>query len=259
MKAIITDLDRTLLHTDKTVSEYTCSILKRCRDRGMLLMAATARPERAVSAYHERIRFDAVTTLNGARIILSHGTIENGIPRFSVESILQRVAGLPGVVLSLETGDGIFSNVSIPEWNATVYEGFPALPTESTVYKILLSSREKEIQPEVEKSLTPDTYMTVAEGTLIQIMSAEASKWNGVKAMLDAAGIRHSEAVYFGDDNDDIEPIKNCGVGVAVSNAIDRVLEAADHVTESNDRDGVARYIERYLLQEGIQWINSQS
>ena len=30
MKAIIMDLDRTLLHTDKTVSEYTCSILKQC-------------------------------------------------------------------------------------------------------------------------------------------------------------------------------------------------------------------------------------
>lgn len=248
MKAIITDLDRTLLHTDKTISEYTCSVLRCSRDRGMLIMAATARPERAVMTYHEQIGFDAMTTLNGARIILSHGAIENGISRSSAASILQRVTGLPGVVLSLETADGIFSNVSIPEWNATVHEGFPALPTESTIYKILLSSREKEIQPEVEKSLTSDTYMTVAEGTLIQIMSAAASKWNGIKAMLEASGIRQDEAVYFGDDNDDIEPIKNCGVGVAVSNAIGRVLEAADHVAESNDMDGVARYIEKYIL-----------
>lgn len=35
------------------------------------------------------------------------------------------------------------------------------------------------------------------------------------------------------------------GVGVAVANAIDEVLEAADFVTESNDRDGVAKYIEK--------------
>ena len=45
MKAIITDLDRTLLRTDKTVSEYTRTILKKCRDRGIVLMAATARSE----------------------------------------------------------------------------------------------------------------------------------------------------------------------------------------------------------------------
>ena len=34
MKAIITDLDRTLLRTDRTISAYTCAVLKRCRDRG---------------------------------------------------------------------------------------------------------------------------------------------------------------------------------------------------------------------------------
>lgn len=248
MKAIIMDLDGTLLHTDKTVSEYTCSILRQCRDRGIFLMAATARPERAILTYQEQIRFDAMTTLNGARIHLHHGTVENGIAHRSVESILQKVIGFPGIVLSLETAEGIISNVPIPEWNAAVYEGFPALPTESTIYKILLSSREKDLQPEVEKSLTSDTYMTVAEGWLIQIMSAAASKWNGVRAMLEASGIGPEEAVYFGDDNDDLESIRNCGTGVAVSNAIDRVLEAADHVAESNDRDGVARYLESYLL-----------
>ena len=76
MKAIITDLDRTLLRTDKSVSEYTCAVLKKCRDRGILLMAATARPERAILTYQQQIGFDAVTTLNGARIILPGGVVE---------------------------------------------------------------------------------------------------------------------------------------------------------------------------------------
>lgn len=49
MKAIITDLDRTLLRTDKTISEYTHTILKKCHERGVLLMAATARPERIIN------------------------------------------------------------------------------------------------------------------------------------------------------------------------------------------------------------------
>lgn len=248
MKAIITDLDRTLLRTDKSVSEYTCAVLKKCRDRGMLIMAATARPERAILTYQRQVGFDAVTTLNGARIILSDKVMENGIAPHSAEDILKKVTAIPNVTLSMETGDGIYANVSIPEWNAIVFEGFPALPTESIIYKILLSSEGNTIQPEVEKALTPDTYMTVAEGKLIQIMGTAATKWNGIKAMLKAVGIDESEAVYFGDDNDDIEPIKNCGTGVAVSNAIPEVLAIADFVTESNDMDGVARYIEKNLL-----------
>lgn len=248
MKAIITDLDRTLLRTDKTVSEYTYAVLKKCHDRGMLLMAATARPERAVLTYRDQIGFEAMTTLNGARIVLPHGIIENGISPSGAETILEKVIKIPDLVLSMETGDGIFSNVPIPEWNAAVFRDFPALPTNSVIYKLLLSSNEKDICPEVERALTSDTYMTVAEGKLIQIMDREATKWNGIKTMLEAVGIDAKDAVYFGDDNDDIEAIKNCGVGVAVSNAIDEVLAAADFITDSNDMDGVARYLEKYLL-----------
>jgi len=43
VKAIITDLDRTLLRTDKSMPEYTLNILKKCKDKGILLFAATAR------------------------------------------------------------------------------------------------------------------------------------------------------------------------------------------------------------------------
>lgn len=248
MKAIITDLDRTLLRTDKSISEYTYAVLKKCQDRGILLMAATARPERAILSYQSKIGFDAVTTLNGARIVLPRSVIENGIAPSSVETILKKVVTIPDLVLSLETGDGIFSNKPIPEWNATVFHEFPALPTKSIIYKILLSSSENDILPETKRALTADTYMTVAEGSLIQIMSTAATKWNGIREMLDAVGIGQNEAVYFGDDNDDIEPIRNCGMGVAVSNAIRDVLEVADHVAESNDMDGVARFIEENIL-----------
>lgn len=248
MRAVITDLDRTLLRTDKSLSEHTCAVLKKCHDRGMLLMAATARPERAILTYQDKIGFHSMTTLNGARIILPHGVIVNGIILSSAEVILKKVIMIPDLILSLETEQGIYSNVPIPEWNATVFNGFPALPTDGIIYKILLSSKGNNIQMDVKKALTEDTYMTVAEGKLIQIMSTASTKWNGIKTMLKAAGIDPSDAVYFGDDNDDVEPIKNCGVGVAVSNAIKEVLDIADFITESNDMDGVARYLERNLL-----------
>ena len=66
--------------------------------------------------------------------------------------------------------------------------------------------------------------------------------------MLSHFNVSPKDAVYFGDDNDDIEPIKNCGLGIAVSNAIPSVLEVADRVIDSNDSDGVAKYIEESIL-----------
>lgn len=252
-KAIIVDLDRTLLHTDKTISEYTLSVLKKCHEKGIHIMAATARPQRAIMDYHEQIHFDAMTVMNGADVILpgereQESRQGNDIPKASAKEILQKICELPDIILSLEMGNDVYANIEIPEWEAKVYHDFPKLPTEGPIYKILVSRPNENIGPLVETLLTEDTYCTVAGNNLVQIMNKQATKWNGIQSMLEVTGISTEDAVYFGDDNDDIEPLKMCGTGVAVSNAIEAVKMAADVVTESNDEDGVARYIEREIL-----------
>ena len=76
MKAIITDLDRTLLHTDKSVSEHTIVVLRKCHDHGILIMAASARPLRDILIYNNLIGFDAITATNGAVISLPQNLLE---------------------------------------------------------------------------------------------------------------------------------------------------------------------------------------
>lgn len=247
MRCVIVDLDRTLLHTDKTISGYTVDILRKCHDKGIFVMAATARPERTILQYHRAVCFDAAVTMNGARIILPDRVIENSISHISGRRILSGLADLPGVIISVETDEGIFSSADIPEWDTVYWDGFPELPA-GILYKVLASSREIAPEGQLEKILPDDVYYTVANGYLVQIMSREATKWKGIRAMLEAFGSPVNEAVYFGDDNDDIELIRNCGMGVAVANAIDAVLAQADHVTGSNDEDGVAHFIEENIL-----------
>ena len=66
IKAIVFDLDRTLLRTDKTISPYTVDVLKECKKHGLRIMVATARPWRTASEYCEMIGVDAVVVSNGA-------------------------------------------------------------------------------------------------------------------------------------------------------------------------------------------------
>jgi len=54
--------------------------------------------------------------------------------------------------------------------------------------------------------------------------------------------------IAFGDDENDYEILKYCGKGIAVANAIPMIKEIADDMTESNDNDGVAKYLEKYCL-----------
>lgn len=248
MKAIITDLDRTLLHTDKSVSEHTIAVLKKCHDHGILIMAASARPIRDILIYNNLIGFDAITAMNGAVISLHQKLLEIGISCESGEKILSAILDYPDVFLSIETSKGLYSNRDIPIWEPVVWDKFPTLPENIILYKILASSQQKPLYEGIETTLTDDVYHTIANNNLIQIMSKEATKWNGTKQMLSHFGVSPSDAVYFGDDNDDIEPIKNCGLGVAVSNAIPSVLDVADRIIDSNDMDGVAKFIEENLL-----------
>ncbi len=242
-RAVVTDLDGTLVRTDKTLTDYTVRVLEKCRERGVAVLAATARPERSMADVLSRLHFDAMATLNGARILLPGRVLENAIDHTTCRSILEKLLALPDAVLSLETAEGFFANKPIPAWQPILFSGFPSLPTSGAVYKILLSGRG--LQGAVEAALTEDTYCTVAEGMHVQVMSRAATKWNGIREMLDCLGLRAEETVYFGDDNDDVEPLMRCGLGVAVSNAIERAREAADEIAPSNDEDGPARFLER--------------
>ena len=248
MKAVIVDLDRTLLRTNKTISEYTLEIMRKCHAKGIAIMAATARPERSILTYQKQICFDAITTLNGARIILPDKVMENGILHKSAKRIISKLLAIPYTLISIETNEGIYANVEMPEWNSTYYAGFPDLPTPGPLYKILASSHSNMLYHQIGNVLSDDVYYTVANSNLVQIMSRKATKWNGIKAMLESLNIPPQDSIYFGDDTDDIEPIQMCGLGVAVSNANEEVRNEADYIAGSNDEDGVACFIEMNIL-----------
>lgn len=249
MKAIITDLDRTLLRTDKSVSEKTISVLRKVQENGIKVMFATARPRRAIAQYEELLHPDLVVTLNGARTFINDSSIDYCIPYESVRKMLTGFLQIPGCIISMETSNGIYANVDIPEWTPVVTNCFPEIPEGcGLIFKILVSNENTNLNEHIDSIVTDDSYYTVAVGTLFQIMNRTATKLNGVKALLEAFGIGPDEVVYFGDDNDDIESLRWCGKGVAVKNAIPGALSVANEVTASNDEDGVALWIEKFFL-----------
>jgi len=66
VKMIVTDLDETLLKTDKSISEYTKSVFRRLRERGVLFAFATSRSARASERFRAMITPDIDITSGGA-------------------------------------------------------------------------------------------------------------------------------------------------------------------------------------------------
>ena len=248
IKGLVVDLDRTLLRSDKTLSSYTLGVLGRCKEMGMKLIVATARPFRTAEEYCRMIRADAIVVSNGARVICGDHRTEFGIDLRSAVTLLKALEQDPSLTVTLETGDEAYSNRPVQEYETVLSNDLAGVAEAEGALKILVTYDDGKALEAVKENLTEDLYYTVASGHLIQIMSKAATKWNGIKAVLELCGCALEETAYFGDDNDDIEPIKRCGLGVAVANAIDEVKAVADDIAESNDADGVAKYIERRVL-----------
>ena len=249
VKAIVLDLDRTLLRTDKSLSEYTVSVLNKCRQKGIAVMVATARPLRTTLPICNRIKFDAMVVSNGARILCGSQKTEYTIAPDCGTALLKSLQCQEDLRITLETGDCAYSNKPIGEYETILADDLIALVKSESIMKILVHFDREDTLERVKKVLPKELYCTVSGGWLIQIMDRKATKWNGIRAMLEMENISPEEAVYFGDDQDDLEPIRMCAMGVAVSNANEEVKAAADYVCGSNDEDGVARFLEQKLLR----------
>ena len=84
----------------------------------------------------------------------------------------------------------------------------------------------------------------------IEINAKAATKGQAMLALCRILGIRPEESMALGDGTNDLDMIRNAGVGVAMENAQPSLKSRADYITDTNDNDGVAEVIEKFILHE---------
>lgn len=252
VKMIVTDLDRTLLRKDKTISDYTANVLNRCRERGIKVVFATARPKRTVNHFFGSIPADAVILHNGAVIYVNDSLFNHcGIASDIKNSILLSInRDYPSTTLSVEIDDVFYANFDVSTiWNYTqaIRSDFTDLP-DKPADKIIVGVKSMDDIERFSKYLPDDLYIEMNENKLGLIMHKDATKQAAIKVIADYFGCAFSDIVAFGDDYNDIGMLRECGISVAVANALNEAKTAANYVCDSNDNDGVARWLEGYVL-----------
>lgn len=252
VKMIVTDLDRTLLRTDKTISDYTADVFNRCHQNGIKVAFATARPKRTVTHFCEKIPADAVILHNGAVICVNDIVIKKcGISSDIKNQVLLSISrDFPKATISVEIDDMLYVNFDISAvWNNTrsINTDFTDLP-DKPADKIIIGVTSINDIERLTEYLPNDLYIEISEGKFGLIMNRGATKWRAIHDISRYFNIRADEIAVFGDDCNDIDMLKNCGIGVAVANAINEAKAVADYVCDTNDSDGVARWIEENVL-----------
>lgn len=254
IRMIAVDLDRTLLHGDGSVSDYTRGVLAQCRAVGMKLVIASARPMRTLRQYIELLHADGAAIGNGALVWTPEWEMQRPLDHGAAECFLARVmSAYPESTVSAEIDDTLYANFEIPAWNPTILENFAKLP-QGNVRKVILTYVDEAHLARIRGMLEPGMRLSVANQKLIQVQSSEASKWSALCMLAKQWGIRQTEMACFGDDWDDLEMIERAGWGVAVANALESVKAVADEVAASNEQDGPAKALARYLRMEEETW-----
>ena len=84
--------------------------------------------------------------------------------------------------------------------------------------------------------------------TFLEIMPSGVDKGKGIRRLGELYGITADEIMALGDSQNDLDMLKAAGFPVAMTNAADEVKAVASYVTASNDDDGVAAAVEKFVL-----------
>lgn len=82
-----------------------------------------------------------------------------------------------------------------------------------------------------------------------EILAKDTNKWTAIKMLTDKLGIKREEIIAIGDNFNDIQMIQNAGLGIAMNNGSPVAKEVASVIAPSNNDDGVAKVMERYVLK----------
>ena len=80
------------------------------------------------------------------------------------------------------------------------------------------------------------------------MLPQDISKARSIKILADYLGIDMADTIAFGDGLNDVEMIKECGIGVAMGNANIKLKEVADYITDDISKDGVYKALEHFKL-----------
>ena len=110
------------------------------------------------------------------------------------------------------------------------------------------SSRLVLLEQEMKAKLQETNEIYRSEPYFLEVLPKGIDKAQTLAVLLDKLGLTKEEVIACGDGFNDLSMVKFAGLGVAMANAQDIVKENADYITLSNDEDGIAHVIEKFIF-----------
>lgn len=264
VRIVFTDVDGTLCDDGHQPIPQSVPAIRRLSERGIPLCLVSARMPEALAPIQRALSFTGpLVCYSGAYVLDERGEVLLSHPidiaaAAEIKEFL--VSELPNVCCNVygyhtwtvdDDGDPRVRNEeALVHVKAEVAHDVRGRFGAAGVHKFLLMGSPREIASARACVATryPELNVVPSSPTLLEVMSGEASKGEGVAVVCRHFSLTTDDAVAFGDGYNDLDMLRSVGCSYAMRNADDEVRHAAAHVTRwTNQENGVARTIEALL------------
>lgn len=276
LKTIVLDIDGTLLNEEKIISTRTKDKLIEAQKKGIKVVLASGRPTQGMLDLAEELEMDTYegffVSYNGSQVYdVKTGEVlfNQAIPIKLAHEILDHLSKFK-VVPMVDQGEYMYVNdaffdieseLPAGRMNIVHYEvrggGFKVAEVDDfsqvihqPVNKILVAGNPEYLEANHEAMRAPfEDQVTAAFSApfYFEYTDQGIDKAKALDEVFPQKGISPENMIAFGDGQNDRSIIEYAGIGVAMGNAVQEILDIADEVTTSNNEDGIADFLDKFF------------
>jgi len=260
IRLVALDLDGTLLDSSERISPANRAAVKRAQALGLHIVIITGRGADAPLAFGRELGLtDPIICAHGALTKECPSGRERrhiAIPREYATALIEfaQRRGLDTAVYTDEHFHRIagmrsyMDDMRGPLW-VDVPDLIPLAERDSTFIRFFGRESVDAISAQFAGLPVHFKFETWGDFEELAITSEEATKERALAQLCDDLSIGADAVMAVGDSRNDVPMLRWARIGVAMGNALPEVIGAAPYVTAGNDEDGVARAIERFVLE----------
>lgn len=247
-RALILDLDGTVVtpSPDGMPTGEVVSAVRKAKDKGIRISVATGRPHNLAKKPINALGITELCVYNGGAVIADPLTGENILTRTITVEAQQQVVAIANRFdkkITINRDDIVLNTVSVNDIT---------VPADKVLVRALTPRETVALVEEFEAiegiAIHPTASWDGRDLNDLHVTSHEATKKHATEELLRLMVIDKADTMAIGDNHNDLPLFEAVGFKVAMGHAPQQIKDAADHITESFENDGVAVAIKKFLL-----------
>jgi hypothetical protein len=263
IRLVLSDVDGTLVTKDKVLTDATIAVVRELRAKGIALAITSSRPPRGLRMYVKPLDLEvAIAGLNGGlyvnpdlSVIESH-KLDLATAKATVKLMSEQGLGVwlytqDDWLVGDKAGPHVAREAWILQFDAKVVPDFGDTDLAKAV-KIVGVSDDHALVASCEtlarKTLGAKASVARSEAHFLDVTNPQANKGAVVGVLSKLLNIPAAQIATLGDMPNDVSMFRKSGLSIAMGNASDEVKAQATEVTDTNENDGFAKAVQKFVL-----------